>query len=276
MKKLITCGIAAALCASALSAQAFAADITEDRSVYAENAEELAALFNSLDYNDPGTALDPNTIMPFYQAEINDFINTGKLTLTHEFSSGSREYIGDIVDSNGNFVGVIYFNESETGEISLARYTPRYNPFGVEQVKPAAFHKHSEEIKSVLSAKGIDTDVKEVKLAFINGIGAVYYINNGTEEVLVPAWSVGGGVISDYFPGNTYYDAVVVNEELRATAMRLEEEHNRLLAESGGFGADGTGNPNTGGTGSALAVELGVALTTCVIGISTAKKKKDQ
>ncbi|MDE7231333.1 MAG: hypothetical protein K2N56_12700 [Oscillospiraceae bacterium] len=284
MKKLINCGIAAALCASTLPAQAFAADITEDRSVYAENAEELVAKFDVdfyiADITDaPSITLDPNTIMPFYHADIYDFIRTGKLELAREQTPGRYDYFGDVVDSNREFVGIVEFYESEDGDVHYSCYYPRYNTFGVEQHScPAAFSYHSEAIKSALAAKGFDTNVKEVKLVFINGLGAVYHIDTGTEKVLVPAWEVAGGVIQSYFPGNTYYDAVIVNEDLRATAIRLEEENNKLLAEAGGFGAGGTGgagNPSTGGTSSALAGELGIALTACVIGISAAKKKKD-
>lgn len=282
MKKLITCGIAATLCAAALSSRALAADITEDRSVYAGNAEELAAKFNALNSEIPyvpGATLDPSTIMPCYHANIYDFILTGELELTREYIPGEKIYYGDLVDSDGEFAGVLQFIESENGDVRYACYTPRYDPFGVEQhEKPSSFNYHSDEIKSVLVAKGIDTDVKEVKLVLINGVGAVYYINTGTEEVLVPASNV-ESVISSYFPGNTYYNAVVVDEDLRATAIRLKEENDKLYAEAGGFGAGGAGgseNPNTGGTGSALAGQLGIALTSCVIGISAAKKKKNQ
>ncbi len=277
--KIFSSIFAAELCGAALSVQAFAADITKDRSVYAENAEELAGSLKDIAMDTLEWTVDPNSVMPLYYAKITDLINNGALELSAEMPSGKNRYIVDLIDSDGEYAGMGEIDKSKTGELVLSCYKPRYDPFGVEQIKPASFSYHSEEIKSVLAAKGIDTDVKEVKLVFIDGIGGVYYIDNGKEEVLVPAWSIGGGVISDYFPGNTYYDAVVVNDKLRATAIRLEEENDRLLAEAGGYGAGGTGgegNPNTGGTGSALAVELGVALTTCVIGISAAKKKKDQ
>lgn len=226
MKKLITCGIAAALFAAALSTRAFAADITEDMSIFADNAEQIAAAFHDPTPDIRCLTVDPDTVMPMYSADINDFISTGKLELTRETTSGDRIYVADILDRNGEFAGVIQFKNPETEEHSLVYYSPKYTPFGEQQSRSAAFHQYSEEIRSILSANGIDTNVKEVKLAFIDGLGAVYYINTGTEEVLVPAREVKGGVVPGYFEDDMN-SVVVVNEEFRAKAARIQEQDNK-------------------------------------------------
>ncbi len=184
MKKTIISMAAAALCASALSTQAFATDITEDMSIFAENPEELVATIKG--WPDEGTFLDPKTIMPVYSASINDYIRTGKLKITDVNTQGNHSYISDLIDGNGNFLGVAFPTEITKGKLETNQIRPEYgeDPLTYEkskQCRSVDFRLYSEEIKSLLLASGISPDVKEVKLLSLEGVGTVYYINNGTD-----------------------------------------------------------------------------------------------
>ena len=144
MKKLITCGIAAALCAAALSPRAFAVDITEYGSLCADNAEQLAEKFHDSGLDRLNSTVDPNTIMPIYYTDIYDFAATGKLELTPENSDGDRWYVADFVDSSGEFTGIVEFEESRTGELSLNSYAPKYSDvLNRQQCSSVAFNLHS-------------------------------------------------------------------------------------------------------------------------------------
>ncbi len=299
MKKTIISMAAAALCASALSTQAFATDITEDMSIFAENPEELVATIKG--WPDEGTFLDPKTIMLEYQANINDYINTGKLKISDVDQNGYRYYISDLVDSNGTFLGVVQSVEIDEGKPEASQFFPEYgeDPLTYEKSKQCSsvdFRLYSEEIKSLLLANGISPDVKEVKLLSLEGVGIIYYINNGTDEVLVNMRGLDLGPQEGYFDGT---ELIVLNEEFRQKAARIEEEnreaYDKFIEENGedakgagGAGGTGTGsesdkndNPNTGADESAkttkrmavLTVELS-ALAAAGIGITVINKKR--
>ncbi len=298
MKKIITCGIAAALCASALSTQAFATDITEDMSIFADNADELAATVKVWDYNGESLTLDPKTIMQEYYADLKDFVDTGKLVVSDTFPrDGKRFYYADVIDSSGKFAGHAEFKEPVGSDNEISVFLSEYaeDPITYEKYKQcssAYFHLFSEEVKSLLIANGISPDIKEVKVLFLDGVGPVYYINTGTEEVLVPAREGYGGFRDGYFEDLTK-DIIVVNEEFRVKAALMLDEDEKLNEEyskvnEGVAGGTGTGsegskndNPNTGADDSAqttkrmavLAVELS-ALAAAGIGITVINKKR--
>lgn len=282
MKKIITYGIAATLCTLALSTKAFATDITEDMSIFAENPEELVSTIKGWSED---TFLDPNTIMPVYSADINDYVNTGKLKITNVNKYGIHSYISDLIDDSGNFLGVALITEIDKGKLEAGQFLPEYakHPVTYEKYKQCSsidFRLYSEEIKSLMLDKGISTDVKEVKLLSIEGVGTVYYINNGTEEALVNARGMSDVPNMGYFEKDDASDIIVLNEEFRQRAARIVEEERKAYEDfqnrygEDAYGAGGADNPNTGGTSSALAGSI--ALTACVIGVSAAKKKKKQ
>ncbi len=269
----------AALCAAALSTQAFAVDITEYKDIYAEDAQQLAAGITESYFGKAAkdNVVDPNTVIPVYYASMYDLVTEGKIEFSPKNYYGEAEYIADVKDSSGEFAGAIHFENSAEEGCQLCVYGPRNanHPYARE-LEPVDFHLYSEHIKSVLAANNIDTDVKEIKLAFVEGLGDVYYINNGTVELFYPAKVVKGGGSRDFF-GEDVDSIIIINDEFRAkVAVKLEEQNNISQDPNYVPPIGGSENPSTGGTGSALAVELGIALTACVIGISAAKKKKDQ
>ncbi len=290
MKKTIICGIAATLCASALSSQAFATDITEDTSIFAENPEELVATIKG--WPEDNTFIDPKTIMPLYEADINDYISTGKLKISDADIDGTRLYISDLIDSNGDFLGVAFSIDRNDGNPHTNQFFAEYGglPSSSEKHKQCSsvdFRLYSEKIKSLLLANNINPDVKEVKLLDIDGFCTGYYINNGTDEVLVRP---GGLEIITNFPDDS--DIIVLNEEFRQKAARIVEEERKAYEDfkdkygEGAGGAGGAGGtdskndvPNTGSDTkkhtAALAVELGLVSAMIIGGAVVSKKRKN-
>lgn len=290
MKKIITYGIAATLCTLALSTQAFATDITEDMSIFAENPEELVSTIKGWSED---TFLDPNTIMPVYSANIDDYADTGKLKITNVNTSGNHGYISDLIDNSGNFLGVALITEINKGKLEAGQFFPEYaeDPSTHEKRKQCDsidFRLYSEEIKSLMLDKGISTDVMEVKLLDLEGLGSVYYINNGTEEVLINMRGLSGSPYPGYFEKDDASDIIVLNEEFRQKAAHIAEERRKAYEDFKNFygedaygagGADGVGsaNPNTGFDTekhtAALTVELGI-ISVMVIGAAVVSKKR--
>lgn len=271
MKETIICGIAAALCVTALSTSAFAVDITEDTSIFAENPEELVATIKG--WPEDNTFLDPKTIMPIYCASINDYIRTGKLNISETDGDGCHHYISDLVDGNGNFLGVVYSLEIDEGKPKAIQFISEYgkDPLTYEKYKVCSsvdFRLYGGEIKSLLLANGIDPDVKEVKFLSLNGVGSVYYINNGTNEVLVKTRGLERSPYPGYFEGENS-DIIVLNEEFRQKAARIVEEERKAYEKFKNKygedayavgGAGGVGNPDTGAGANPNAWTVGLAL----------------
>ncbi|MDE7231332.1 MAG: hypothetical protein K2N56_12695 [Oscillospiraceae bacterium] len=296
MKKLITCGISAALCMSALSSQAFAEDILSDRSVYVFDRDQIAKAAGSTEWDGEPIYVDPNTVMPAYETEIYDYARTGKFDVKpfrHDETEESQVYIADAINRDGDYVGKVEF----TLNGGMA-YTPK-----TDKANSVAFAPNAKRISAIMAKQKISSDCIEVKLLYVNEIGFVYYIDNGTSKFIAAAnvTMVNAEILNEENGG-----IIEIGDELKAFADRKlaeYEEYKREVLDKldpnepppvGGsetppmFMADNTpyldgaeepsvpdknDNPNTG---SAPAGKLGIALATCVIGISAAKKKKDQ
>lgn len=287
MKKIITCGIAATLCALALSTQAFATDITEDMSIFVENPEEFVATIKG--WPGDNTFLDPKTIMPIYYADTNDYIATGKLIIKDVNPLGRHIYISDLIDGSGNFLGVISSSENDDGTIQAGQFYSEYSEDPMidekcEQCSSIDFRLYSEEVKDLLLANNISPDVKDVKLLSFPNVGVAYYINNGTDEVLVRA----KGVERIY---NWYADSdiVVLNEQLRQKVAAIQAEKDKAYEDfKDKYGDDAyvaggndskPDNPYTGSDTSkhtaALAVELGLISAMIIGGAVVSKRRKN-
>ncbi len=290
MKKIIICGIAATLCTSALTTSAFATDIAEDTSIFAENPKELVATIKG--WPEDNTFLDSETIMPVYSADINDYVNIGKMKITDTNALGKHSYISDLIDGSGNALGVAFISESDNGELECGQILREYGtrPDTYEKYKQCSsvdFRLYSDEIKSLLLANNISTDVKEVKFLDIVGVGTVYYINNGTEEVLVGTKGVSTDPRPGYFEKYDASNIIVLNEEFRQKAARAVEEERKAYENfkdtygEDAYGAGGNGaNPNTGSDinkdTTVLAVELGLITAMIIGGTIVSKKRKNE
>ena len=226
MKKFISTIAASVLCAAILSAQAFAADITEDRTVYAKNAQQIAAEVKDPIF-DGGLRINTDTIIPIYSNALIELAKRGEgMILEIQDTPDWQEYIADLVDENGEFAGVVQFVYPYTDR-SVHIYGPLYlSETEKSNVTSIDFRAHSQDVKSMLEKRGFGTDVKSVKLVCIDELGYLYYIDNGTEKVFVPAVTVKGGIareFNDLFYSGDGEPRAVTMDEVRAAAWELDE-----------------------------------------------------
>lgn len=297
MKKTIISIAAAALCMSALSVPAFAADILTDRNIYAADGERLAKSADNPE--EWGINIDPNTVMPIYEARIMNYAETGSFELKQRIVFDGQEYLANALNEKGEFAGLVVFTVDGT-----------YPGIGTHHIttdesRTADFAPNAKRITAAMKKQGIDTDCKEIRFAFVHDVGYVYYIDNGESRYLAATgmFEVNAEVLNEENGG-----IIEIDHELKAFADRELAEAKRYEEEVsdnsdpntpppvGGsetppmFMADNTpylngaeapsapdnnkDNPNTGGVSSALGG--GIALTACAIGVCAAKKKKDQ
>ncbi|MDE7231331.1 MAG: hypothetical protein K2N56_12690 [Oscillospiraceae bacterium] len=293
MRKTIISIAAAALCASALSIPAFAEDILSSKSVYAADGEQIAKAARSTEWKGEMVYVGPNTVMKAYKTNIYDYARTGKFDVKpfrHDESEESQVYISDAINKDGDYIGTMEFTLD--GGMT---YTPR-----TDKAYSVTFTPNAKRISAIMAKQKISSDCKEIKLLYVNEIGFVYYIDNGISKFIAAAnvTPVNAEILNEENGG-----IIEIGDELKAFADRqlIElEEYLKFIEENypdspppeGGndtpmYMVDNTpyldgaeepsvpdknDNPNTG---SALAGKLGIALATCVIGISAAKKKKD-
>lgn len=303
MKKTIISIAAAALCASALSVTAFAENILSNKSVYADKRESIAVEAGTMDDDSGIISVDPNTVMPYYYASLYDYSRTGKLEIIPYAQKNGNDNVGErfvanAVNADGEFAGTVEFNIGGPHP-GIRVFAPSSN-----KADSIAFEPNARRINAVMKKQNIDADCQEIKLVFVVGLGNVYYINNGTSEFFAASnfEEVNGEVFNDENGG-----IIEIGDDLKAYMERriaAEEEYQREVLDKlapgenppeGGYetprfkvdntpyldssetpstpgNTGNTDNPNTGGVSSALAG--GIALTTCVIGVSAAKKKK--
>lgn len=220
MKKIITCGIAAALCACAASVPAYAADILNDRSVYLDIVKSDIPVKDWV-VNGKTYIAEPNGIMPAYEASIYDYAETGSFEVT----SSVNLYFTDATDEYGYFAGqmIMYLID---GILTPGQLTPTDSNRGLESI---SFEANKKRINALMKKHGLNTDCKEVKLLDLDGVGFVYYIDNGSERILAAAniSDVNGRFFNDKNGGLI----VVDSDEFKAAAAVELEEHNKYLEE---------------------------------------------
>ncbi len=230
MKKTIISMAAAALCALAISTQAFAEDVLTDRSVYAKDPQSITQSLGSWEREGKTISPDPDTITPLYEVDIYDYAKTGNFEVIPSMlvdadgtKTEGQHYISDAIDEDGNYVGRMRLVVGgENTHISS------YMSSSKNKVESVAFEPNAGRIKAVLSKQGINTDCKEIKLLFMPYIGYAYYIDNGTSEFLAAAGfaevngelfnSINGGIIE-------------VGDELKAFADRRLAEYEEYKRE---------------------------------------------
>ncbi len=300
MKKTIISMAAAALCASALSTQAFAADILSDKSVYAKNSEELARAAGTAEFDGKTISADPNTIMPYYYVNFLDYARTGNFDII-PFAKGIGQddgeiFVADALDTNGKFAGTVQIITDDSSSY-IGVFEPRS-----EKKDSLAFEPNARRINAVLEKHKINLDCKEIKFVLVTGIGNFYYIDTGTAKYL--AASNFGGVNGEIFnEGNG--GLIEINDEFKAFAdskLAEYEEYKREVLDKlapgenppsmGGtdtpeYIVDNTpylndtdapstpDNPITGSNAAALAAELGLASAMIIGGMIVRRKRKN-
>lgn len=220
MKKFIASGIAAALCFAALSSPAFAADILTDRSICFDAGEGSMPSVKSWNIDGKAIVPDVNTIMPVYSASIYDYAKTGSFEID---TSKAQWYIADAVDGYGNYSGMLELT-LKNGYFEGGYFLPSDK----NKVDPIAFEANAKRVSALMKKRGLNTDCKEVKLIFMEHVGYVYYIDNGSEKMLVAAnvSEVNGNFFNDRNGG-----IVVIGDELKAAADMELEAYNKYLEE---------------------------------------------
>lgn len=222
MKNIIFSATATAIIlAGALSTQAFAADITEDTSVYAASKDSIPVL--SKNNKELGSYyVDKSTAMPVYRADIFEYAKTGHLDIKPFWikEGKAQKYISDAVNENGDFVGVAEFT-IDGSDPGIHAFSPN-----TDKARSVAFAPNSRRISGIMSKRGVNSDCKEVKLVYLEEIGYVYYINNGSAEYFAAA-NVGAvdGEIFNVENGGL----VEINSQFKALADKKLAEYEEYM-----------------------------------------------
>jgi len=244
VKKKIFNGLFIALCVAMLSVQAFAVEEASTNSIYAADAKQIAASVESTILNDFGIAIDSDTVMPVYAASLYDFAKTGILSIKPSNFEGGQIYVSDTLNNHGNFAGTVVFTiDGEAPAVHM--YAPETNKsYSVD------FRLNSNRINTLMEKQNVATEDTESKFVFVDGLGYVYYINNGNEEVLVAAGLKGtnGNIFNEENGG-----IVVVDDDFKAKAAAELAEYEERLEYLASL-APGE-NPITGGSTPAFVVD---------------------
>ncbi len=231
MNKTIISTATAILCFCALSVPTFAEDVLTDKSIYLENREEMAQSVKGWVIEGKTIFPDPDTIMPVYCANIYDYAKTGTLEIKPFMaldSTGNKSngqwYIADAVDENSNYIGrldLIF----ENGSFESVAFLP--------SDESVAFEVNAKRVNALMKKRSLNTDCKEVKLLTIDGVGYTYYIDNGTEKILVAA---NIGSVNERIFNSENGGIVDIGDELKAAAKveltaynEYREEYQKIL-----------------------------------------------
>lgn len=271
MKKLLTTIAAAALCTTMLSVQSFADNVP---AIYAADAQSIADRVNKTIPDDFGISVKPDTIMPVYSTSIYDYAKTGKLKFEKNTYDGVQVYFADVANAEGKFAGTVMFT-ADGATPGILIEAPRD-----DESLAIDYRANAGRINELMSKNGLSTNITDAKFVFAEGLGYVYYINNGTEEMFVAANFKG---TNGYYFTEENGGIVIVNKDL--TAKVKAEQSNQTgegISEPGTnpptAGAEnpptagGDANPDTGSTGMVLS--LGTAIAACGVIISSKKRGK--
>ena len=213
MKKFFSTIAASVICAATLSAQAFAADILSDRSVYAANRESIASSAGSMEWHGETVTVDPNTLTPLYYVDFYDYARTGIFDVQpYLMGEYGQNYMSDAVNSSGDYAGEIELTVNGS-QVKIHTYWHT-----TDRVHSLSFTPNAKRISALMAAKNIGSDCKEVKLVYINEIVHVYYIDNGESKLLAATgmWGVSSEVFNEENGG-----IVEINDDLKAIADRM-------------------------------------------------------
>ncbi len=279
--KIFSIAAAAAVCGVMLTSQAFAVDIAADVSIYAPDAKNIAERVNKTFSEEDGFSVDADTIMPIYRASIYDYAKTGEFNFVLDNTYEVTSYFGDLVNKDGSYAGTMTFIADGDAPGFLIHSPSEDASLAID------YRANAERISRLMSENNISTDIKEAKIAYVEGLGYVYYINNGTDEVFVAANFKG---TSDKYFTEENGGIIVVNDEFKRNAAldlaerdaQMNDNGNNPITGGNSSNADSeplTGgvpsdenNPLTGGTASALVVGIGLAV--CGSGFAVVKRRK--
>lgn len=262
MKKLISATILLVLCFTLFSQAVFADGLSTEKlslyavngakSIYAENQEEIAKKFESIErvkafYEKFGLKIDPKTIMPIYTADVYEYARTGNLKIQpYRSSDGGQRYIADLLGSAGVIIFTI--DGDDAGVMS-------FTGSGCSD-----FNKNIGKMTKELDELKFDSKSTEAKVFYSDAIGYAYYFTDGTDKAFIYADVTGGDASEHYFFGN---DGLTKSSD--GTAVLLDEkfvkhklEEYRVMQEA--LQSKDKYNTSTGGDDTVAYATLGVVL----------------
>lgn len=288
MKKIFTTICAAAFCATILSVQSFADNAS---AIYAADAQSIADRVNLTIPDDFGIKIKADTIMPVYSTSIYDYAKTGELEFEQNTYDGVQAYFADTENNDGKFAGTVMFT-ADGADAGILIEAPRD-----DESLAIDFNANVDRIKRLMENNNLSTDIKDAKYVFAEGLGYVYYISNGTDEVFVAANFKG---TNGYYFTEENGGIVVVNSDLiEKVNAELSAQTGEGILSTGGnpsTGSDlsayipsdenpptagaenpstaGAENPNTGNAGAALILGTAIAASAIIFTANSKKNKK--
>lgn len=277
-------GVIAIICAMSmcllLIVTAFAAETSGNSfAIHAEKAEREAVLAemrqtaSNATLQEFGVIVDEGTMMPVYYGSLLDYAKTGEFVYKPFALGGKQLYVSDAIDAQGSFEGVMIFNADDIHMFMPSNDASK----SVDFVDSIAGIATSDRNGKRTTAGNTPVVAMDAKFMFVEGLGFVYYLNDGDEAKFVPAnfKGVNGDVFTTQNGG-----IVAIDNELLTYAQQLAEiveEQNLYLSSlaPGENPATGTGmtayiaeSPQHGESDALFAgfVLFGtIALMTCVV-----------
>ncbi len=267
MKKLIAIMILLVLCFTLFS-QAVFAEKQSSNGTYAENQEEIAEKFESIErvkafYEKFGVKIKPETIMPVYTADIYEYARTGNLEIEPYISGGGQRYIADAVSIYGGPAGVVEFTVDGNDAGVMGFTGSGYSDF----------NKNIGKMTKALDELNFDSKLTEARMFYADAIGYAYFFTDGINKAFVYA-DVGGGDASDhYFFGN---DGLTKSSDGKAVLLdekfikhKLEEY--RVMQEA--LQNKDRYNTSTGGDETVAFATIGVTFAVLVLAYELKRRK---
>ena len=216
MKKFFVIVCCLCLCA-AMSVSVFAAKIDSEysASIYATKAqvsellEKMEAEGAAAQLDGFDVSLDERTIMPLYRAALSDLAASGVLACEPYTVEGKQIYMADVVDASGKFAGIVEFT---TDDIRIYMPTDEEN-------RSIDFKNHTAQQNTL--KKG-NFQASDAKLMFVDGLGYVYFLSDGTHTTF----------ISTGFKGENSEIFTVENNGVVSLDDRLTEYAKQLTVRS--------------------------------------------
>lgn len=243
-------GVIAIICAMSmcllLIVTAFAAETSGNSfAIHAEKAEREAVLAemrqtaSNATLQEFGVIVDEGTMMPVYYGSLLDYAKTGEFVYEPFALGGKQLYVSDAIDAQGSFEGVMIFNADDIHMFMPSNDASK----SVDFVDSIARIATSDRNGKRTTAGNTPVVAMDAKFMFVEGLGFVYYLNDGDEAKFVPAnfKGVNGDVFTTQNGG-----IVAIDNELLTYAQQLAEiveEQNLYLSSlaPGENPATGTG-----------------------------------
>jgi hypothetical protein len=181
-----------------------------------------------------GLTLLKESIMPVYSASLLEYAETGVFTIKPDIVRGSGiVYIAKTVIADGSFAGDLWFyildgvayrNGFEPTPVLEQFFDSEYGFGGNEFLVSHSYADHAKRIKNAANRESF-VPVGEVRYVGVDGLGQVFYINDGKTEALVNMEAA-----DDIFAKRNR-EIVYIGEELKKIAEGRLSEHKAILAE---------------------------------------------